>query len=194
MVLETQQQAEQSTESRLVLPANFLANCAFAWAAYHIALWHILFIVNYLQQSAPTLGVWEFYLHFATQAYPLALTAVATTPLLLRAISRSADTISAPLRRVEETLKKLRLGEPVQPVQFRHDDALNRLQDELNAFVEWYEETNRLDATSPEESADYTERSVLKRLADLKKTTQGIRAVGEKLPRRPHLMSPPDGR
>lgn len=162
-----------------------------SWIVYHVLLWHSLFLFQWMQNGLGGAAVTfsEAYKNFSLNNYPIAIVALISLPMFLKTTMKLSHSIVGPLVPIVSILRKIRQGESVQPVQLRKSDLTSSLQQELNEFVTWYNFNHSPNRVAQEQSSKRSpsEADLLKQVADLKKTTQGIRALSdEDFTRRPN--------
>jgi hypothetical protein len=114
---------------------------AIGWAAYHILLFHGLFLVSYLEdtraqaEATASQSLLERYESFAWQNRLLIFGAVVVGPVFLWDVVRCTHRVAGPLVRLEQTLLKMAKGETVNEIRFRKGDWLNSLERALNLYL-----------------------------------------------------------
>jgi hypothetical protein len=124
-----------------IFQGTLVKRLAIGWAAYHLLLFHGLFLVSCLEEThaqAEATAQQSFldrYESFAWQNRLLIFGAVVVGPVFLWDVVRCTHRVAGPLVRLEQTLLKMARGETVREIKFRKGDWLNSLERALNAYL-----------------------------------------------------------
>ena len=171
-------------------------------AAYHVVLWHILFLFHLMAYQVDVLNgekelsLASAYVDYCVESVPMFLAVCAVLPLFARIAIKHTHRLADPLASVTNALSEIRDGKRVEPISFQKKDLLDEFQAEFNEFLEWYNlkhgvtpDVEVVAGPIPEDvvplgeatvSAEAPlEENVLEDLDELKKTTEGIRVTDE---------------
>jgi len=113
------------------------------WIFYHLAIWHVLFVVDFFQQrilgtveGVPPLGLRELYVNFALAHWGILVISVALFPVIFRDMLRVTHQVAGPLVRFRNALRQLAAGQAVEKIKLRESDLLMEFQDAFNEFLD----------------------------------------------------------
>ncbi len=154
-----------------------LLQIAFYWGAYHIVLWHAMFLFRYFQyqaeveQGGKALPFVDFFGGFVQQHYSMLICAALVFPFILWDTLKFTHRIAGPLQRFQTTLKAMTEGRTAQKIQIRKGDLLFDLQESFNEYVgtlQFHDETEQ--QTKTPEIMQEEEASILGDLMNQDKT------------------------
>jgi hypothetical protein len=123
-----------------IFQGTLVKRLAIGWAAYHLLLFHGLFLVSCLEEThaqaeAAQQSFLDRYESFAWQDRLLIFGAVVVGPVFLWDVVRCTHRVAGPLVRLEQTLLKMAKGETVREIKFRKGDWLTSLERALNVYL-----------------------------------------------------------
>ena len=123
------------------LQGRVIAQVAWYWCVYHIALWHAMFLAYYVQYrheveaGGRVLPFSELYTNFAASHIAVIICAALVLPIVLWDVLKVTHRIAGPLVRFTAVLKQLSRGESIGKFHLRRGDLLVGIQDALNEFL-----------------------------------------------------------
>ncbi|MEX2285445.1 MAG: hypothetical protein WD648_00070 [Planctomycetaceae bacterium] len=123
------------------IQGRLIARLCLYWYAYHIVLWHVMFVFYYWRQTSgvtpgqPQVAFFALYGRFAIENSSLALCALAVAPLVFWDALQITHRVVGPLVRFQAILKQLTRGEKVNQVVLRDGDLLIELRDAFNDYL-----------------------------------------------------------
>jgi len=127
------------------IQGRLIARIACYWCAYHLILWHSMFVVRYVtyrvglitgESESQSLGA--VYSQFTEDFSMLAICAILLAPIFLYDLYRNSHRIAGPLVRFQNSLKRMMNGETIRPFKLRDGDLLTEFQDVFNDFLVHY--------------------------------------------------------
>ncbi|QDT64394.1 hypothetical protein [Calycomorphotria hydatis] len=124
------------------IQGRMIRSFAMYWFVYHAALWHIMFVWEWLQLNIAMLGTNEqvsvglLYLEFMYRHAPFLLCSLLVFPCVAFDLVRFTHRVAGPLIRFRNTLNAMAKGEPVRKIKLRKGDLLTELQDSFNNYLE----------------------------------------------------------
>ncbi|MBW3540442.1 MAG: hypothetical protein KY476_09235 [Planctomycetes bacterium] len=137
----TQDKRKQVYVSR-VIQGRLVRRFMVMWCAYHVVLWHAMFLYRYLQYRGELLAggspqtFVDLYADFVMRHYSVIICAIAVLPFVLWDIIRTMHRVAGPLVRFQHALKGLARGEKIPPVTLRKHDMLIEFQQSFNEYLE----------------------------------------------------------
>jgi hypothetical protein len=130
---------------RIYLPGTFQGKfarrLALYWILYHVAMWHCLFLLDYitsqpmLATAGPPKSLSALYLSFARQNWTLVMWAIAIGPVVVWQFIQLSHRVAGPMVRLERTLLRMAEGETVRELKFREGDLASSLESAFNAYL-----------------------------------------------------------
>lgn len=146
------------------------------WVAYHVILWHTMFIVRYVSLRAAQIAndgetqtLSETYEQFSRDYASVAVCAIVLAPIFLYDIFRNTHRIAGPLVRFQNALKRITQGERVEPFLLRKRDLLTEFNEVFNEFLEFY--NRKLDQQAPAIMSD-RDAAIVEQIEKIRKEMQ----------------------
>ena len=140
------------------------------WLAYHLILWHGLFLAEWMQQqigaitSGSSVSILHAYSTFVRTQHLLPIVALAMFPIVLWDMFKLSHRIAGPLVQVRNRLIDMTNGCPPKKVQFRRGDMMSEIQ---QSFNDWVESLN-VDPSSPAETQAQAEEQYSRLIQQVK--------------------------
>jgi signal transduction histidine kinase len=119
-----------------------LARLAIYWLAYHMILWHGLFLAEWMRQQVDAIAggrsvsILHTYSTFVRTQQLLPVVALAMFPLVLWDMLKLSHRIAGPLIQLRNRLYDMTNGSPPQKVKFRRGDLMGEIQTAFNDWVD----------------------------------------------------------
>lgn len=126
----------------LPIQGSMIFKLSMYWFVYHIALWHMMFLFQFISSRVHSLSgeeilsINQMYSSFLSDHTVMLLAAIMVLPFILIDIMCYTHRIAGPVVRFRDTLQKMTQGEPVKPIQLRKKDFMTDLQDDFNRFIQ----------------------------------------------------------
>lgn len=132
--------------SRLFVDRAFqgrlLLRLVIYWVIYHIALWHVMFLLNLIgagmnaDSTVPSRSFWSLYREFAVEHTSVIVCFVVMLPILGRDLLKFSHRLAGPLVRFRNTMGAMASGERVQTINLRDGDLLTEFVASFNSMVQ----------------------------------------------------------
>jgi len=126
----------------LPIQGNMMLKLSMYWIVYHIALWHMMFLFEFINSrvhslsGAEVLPVNQMYTSFLSEHTVMLIAAVMVLPFILIDMMCYTHRIAGPVVRFRDTLQRMTRGEQVKPIKLRKKDFMTDLQDEFNQYID----------------------------------------------------------
>ena len=132
------------------IQGRILWRFVFFYVTYNCFLLSVLLLQQILTNSNPMPFAELIQLTWNTY-FPTFIVVAAAIPVFLLDILKTTHRIAGPLVRFENSLLKMRSGEPIEPIRLRDNDMLHEFCDQFNAYIEYRngELRDRQDESSP---------------------------------------------
>jgi hypothetical protein len=118
---------------------RIVARLLVLWGIYHLTLWQVLCIREYLQQLSANpdqrISLADFFAAFAREHSWMAVYAIAFASLIIWQALSLTHRIIGPLKRVERALYALMDGQSVNSINFREGDLIADFEKAFNAYL-----------------------------------------------------------
>ena len=116
------------------IQGRLLVRLGAYFIAYHLFLWHILFVTQELPFGGSA-SFTERYAAFFEQHAILLVFMAAVLPILLWDVLKFSHRIAGPFVRFEQALRQMASGETIEPISLRKGDLVLEFLDVFNEFV-----------------------------------------------------------
>lgn len=140
------------------IQGRILWRFVFFYFAYNCFLLSVLVLQQILTNSNP-MPIAELVQSIWTTYFTTFMVVAAAIPVFLLDILKTTHRIAGPLVRFENSLLKMRSGEPIEPIRLRDHDMLHEFCDQFNAYIE-YRNGQLQDENSPSDSQYHDEMAV----------------------------------
>ncbi len=120
---------------------RLLFKLVFYWTAYHVALWHVLFlfrVISSVLNNDPTAPVKSFgtqYQEFTLEHVSVIVCFLVMLPIIARDLLKFSHRFAGPLVRFRNTMQKMADGKSVEPVTLRKYDLPSEFLTVFNRLV-----------------------------------------------------------